>query len=216
MAEGVTNREAAARLFLSPKTIEVHLSRAYRKLGVRTRTELSRRIALRPSAGSSLAPVRTLSTVLCVGFVNPHDTAASGDNHHAVSVAHSEEAAAAAVMSYGGRLVKAAGEGVLAMFDAPSAALHCAFDICAAASDADVRARASVHAGEVDNFSDGEVRGIAVQVADRVLAHASPGEVVVTQTVRDAVYGSSLVFSPRSHLDLAGAGSWSLFTAVPP
>ncbi|HSZ99376.1 MAG TPA: AAA family ATPase [Streptosporangiaceae bacterium] len=216
VAEGVTNREAAARLFLSPKTIEVHLSRAYRKLGVRTRTELSRRIALRPSAGSSLAPVRTLSTVLCVGFVNPHDTAASGDNHHAVSVAHSEEAAAAAVMSYGGRLVKAAGEGVLAMFDAPSAALHCAFDICAAASDADVRARASVHAGEVDNFPDGEVRGIAVQVADRVLAHASPGEVVVTQTVRDAVYGSSLAFSPRSHLDLAGAGSWSLFTAVPP
>ena len=31
VAEGVTNREAGARLFLSPKTIEVHLSRAYQK-----------------------------------------------------------------------------------------------------------------------------------------------------------------------------------------
>ncbi len=45
VAEGVTNREAAARLFLSPKTIEVHLSRAFRKLGVRTRTELARQLS---------------------------------------------------------------------------------------------------------------------------------------------------------------------------
>ena len=65
VAEGVTNREAAARLFLSPKTIEVHLSHAYRKLGVRTRTELSRRIASHRATDSSRAPLRTLSTVLC-------------------------------------------------------------------------------------------------------------------------------------------------------
>ena len=42
VAEGATNREAAASLFLSPKTVEVHLTRAYRKLGVRSRTELAR------------------------------------------------------------------------------------------------------------------------------------------------------------------------------
>ena len=42
VAEGATNREAAATLFLSPKTVEVHLTRAYRKLGVRSRTELAR------------------------------------------------------------------------------------------------------------------------------------------------------------------------------
>ncbi len=39
---GATNREAAARLFLSPKTIEFHLSNAYRKLGVRSRAQLTR------------------------------------------------------------------------------------------------------------------------------------------------------------------------------
>jgi DNA-binding CsgD family transcriptional regulator len=39
---GATNREAAASLFLSPKTIEKHLSSVYRKLGVRSRTELAR------------------------------------------------------------------------------------------------------------------------------------------------------------------------------
>jgi DNA-binding NarL/FixJ family response regulator len=39
---GATNREAAATLFVSPKTIEFHLANAYRKLDVRSRTELVR------------------------------------------------------------------------------------------------------------------------------------------------------------------------------
>jgi DNA-binding CsgD family transcriptional regulator len=42
IAEGASNQEAAAALFLSPKTIEAHLGRAYRKLGIRSRSELTR------------------------------------------------------------------------------------------------------------------------------------------------------------------------------
>jgi DNA-binding CsgD family transcriptional regulator len=41
VAEGLTNREIAARLFLSPKTIETHIRHAFQKLGVRSRTELA-------------------------------------------------------------------------------------------------------------------------------------------------------------------------------
>lgn len=40
-ARGGTNREVAAQLFLSVKTIEMHLGRVYRKLGVRSRTQLA-------------------------------------------------------------------------------------------------------------------------------------------------------------------------------
>jgi DNA-binding CsgD family transcriptional regulator len=40
-AAGLSNKEAAARLFLSVKTIEAHLHRTYRKLGVRSRAELT-------------------------------------------------------------------------------------------------------------------------------------------------------------------------------
>ncbi len=44
VAEGHRNREVAETLFLSSRTVESHLSRVYRKLGVDTRTQLSRRI----------------------------------------------------------------------------------------------------------------------------------------------------------------------------
>ncbi|HZV52758.1 MAG TPA: AAA family ATPase [Candidatus Dormibacteraeota bacterium] len=47
-ASGATTREVAERLFLSPRTVEVHLTRTYRKLGVRSRTELAARFAAGP------------------------------------------------------------------------------------------------------------------------------------------------------------------------
>lgn len=42
VGRGLNNVEAAAALFVSRKTVEAHLTRAYRKLGVRSRTELAR------------------------------------------------------------------------------------------------------------------------------------------------------------------------------
>jgi DNA-binding CsgD family transcriptional regulator len=45
LAEGRTTREAAAAMFLSPKTIEYHLRNVYRKLDVRSRAELSESMA---------------------------------------------------------------------------------------------------------------------------------------------------------------------------
>ena len=48
VAGGATNAEAAAQLFLSPKTIEYHLSNAYRKLGIRSRAELVRAVLAAP------------------------------------------------------------------------------------------------------------------------------------------------------------------------
>jgi DNA-binding CsgD family transcriptional regulator len=49
-AQGLTNREIAAQLFLSPRTVSTHLYHIYPKLGVSTRTELHRVLADRPNA----------------------------------------------------------------------------------------------------------------------------------------------------------------------
>ena len=51
VADGMSNSEAAAALYVTRKTVESHLTRIYRKLGVRSRTELTRVVA------SSTGPV---------------------------------------------------------------------------------------------------------------------------------------------------------------
>jgi ATP/maltotriose-dependent transcriptional regulator MalT len=48
IARGVSNKEAGAQLFLSPKTIEKHLGAAFAKLGVRSRAELALLFAREP------------------------------------------------------------------------------------------------------------------------------------------------------------------------
>jgi DNA-binding CsgD family transcriptional regulator len=45
VARGSSNNEVAAELFLTPKTVEYHLTRVYRKLGLRSRAELVRNFA---------------------------------------------------------------------------------------------------------------------------------------------------------------------------
>jgi DNA-binding NarL/FixJ family response regulator len=48
VAECTSNRDVAAQLFLSPRTVEYHLYKIFPKLGVTSRTELARLVALDP------------------------------------------------------------------------------------------------------------------------------------------------------------------------
>ena len=99
--------------------------------------------------------------------------------------------------------VTTTGDGVLARFDSPADALHCAEAIRAHARVEGLEIRAAVHVGEVELVGS-DVRGVAVHEAARVLAVAQPGEILVTDTTRVVSAASGLRFEDRGTHTLKG------------
>jgi class 3 adenylate cyclase len=104
---------------------------------------------------------------------------------------------------YRGRLVKTTGDGVLAVFDSSERAVRAAAAICLAARAIGLAIRAGVHTGEVE-LAAGDVRGLAVHVAARVMALAGPGQVFVSATTRELVADSGLTFVDAGAHELKG------------
>ena len=113
-----------------------------------------------------------------------------------------------------GREIDTAGDGFLATLDGPARAVRCAGAIRNAVRSLGLEVRCGLHTGECELMGD-NLAGIAVHIGARVAALAAPSEVLVSQTVRDLVAGSGLVFEPRGTHTLKGVPStWSLFRAV--
>jgi pimeloyl-ACP methyl ester carboxylesterase/class 3 adenylate cyclase len=96
-----------------------------------------------------------------------------------------------------------AGDGFFARFDGPARAIRCARSISDAVGELGLEIRAGLHTGECE-LLDGKVAGISVAVGARVAARAQPGEVLVSQTVKDLVAGSGLAFQDRGAAELKG------------
>ncbi len=112
---------------------------------------------------------------------------------------------------FGGREVDTAGDGFLPTFDGPARAVRCARAIGNALTPLGLAIRAGLHTGEVEVIDD-KVDGIAVHIGARVAAHAAPGEVLVSSTVKDLVAGSGIQFEDRGAHALKGVpGEWRLF-----
>jgi class 3 adenylate cyclase len=74
--------------------------------------------------------------------------------------------------------------------------------------------RAGLHTGEVE-LRDGDLGGMAVHIAARVMAAAGPGEVLTSRTVRDLVVGSDVALDDRGMQPLKGVeGTWQLFAVM--
>ena len=72
------------------------------------------------------------------------------------------------------------------------------------------RIRVAIHAGEI-HTTGGDVLGTTVDIAARILALASPGEVLMSSTVRDLAADGELKLVHRGEYRFQGApGRWSL------
>ncbi|MBI2700094.1 adenylate/guanylate cyclase domain-containing protein [Mycobacterium gordonae] len=165
---------------------------------------------------------RVLTTIVFTDIVGSTQRAAQlGDyrwrdllDNHDTIVRHE-------IQRFGGREVNTAGDGFVATFTSPSAALACGDAVIEAVRVLGIEIRVGIHAGEVEvrgsqkDDQKSDVAGMAVHIAARVGALAGPSEVLVSSTVRDIVTGSRHRFTGRGERELKGVpGQWSVCALV--
>lgn len=159
------------------------------------------------------AVTRRFASVLFTDIVDSTRRSAEiGDTAWRVILEDHDRLARKLVDQHGGRVVKSTGDGLLVVFDSPSQGVECGVALCGQLRSIDVPIRAGVHAGEIEVHDDGDVSGIAVNLAARVEQHAADGELWASSTVRDMLLGGALAFDDRGEHALKGIdGTWRLF-----
>jgi class 3 adenylate cyclase len=160
-------------------------------------------------------PERVLATVLFVDMAGSTAQAAKlGDNSWRELLETFYARVREVLQQYRGREINTAGDGFLATFDGPARAVRCAIAIRDAVRSLHVEVRCGLHTGECELVGT-DIAGIAVHTGARVAALAAPGEVLVSQTVRDLVAGSGLVLEEYGTYTLKGVpNEWRLFRAA--
>jgi class 3 adenylate cyclase len=166
-------------------------------------------------ATAAYEPDRVLATVMFTDLVDSTTRASElGDRRWRDLVEEHDRLVRSRLEHYRGREVKTLGDGFLATFDGPGRAIRCASDLRDGVRRLGLELRAGLHTGECQVAGD-DIRGIAVNIGARVGATARPGEVLVSQTVKDLVAGSGLDFEDRGEHELKGVpGSWRLYSVA--
>ncbi len=103
------------------------------------------------------------------------------------------------------------GDGILATFDRPARAVTCALRLSRAVRRLGIDIRAGLHTGEIEK-RNGQVGGIAVHIAARVMSRAPDGGVAVSSTVKDLVTGSGFSFRSTGTHQLKGVPEeWAIY-----
>lgn len=164
---------------------------------------------------SGRPPDRTFAAVLFTDIVGSTERVESmGDARWKVALADHDRVTREMVERFGGSVVKSTGDGVLALFDAPSRAVRAATELVRHFEDTSTPVRAGLHAAEIERRGD-DVAGIAVHLAQRVCGHAGESEVLVSRGMPDLVLGSGLSFTDRGEHGLKGVDTPMRLWSVP-
>jgi len=168
---------------------------------------LRRRAAVR---GAELK--QALATILFVDIVQSTEKAARlGDSRWTQVMNHYYAAVRKELKTVRGKEVVTTGDGLLATFGAPAAAVRCAAAIREAVRTLGLEIRAGLHAGEY-KVSGTEVVGLAIHIGARVAAKARAGEVLVSSAVKDLMSQSEVRFTDRGTHQLKGVPErWRLY-----
>ncbi|HEX2345204.1 MAG TPA: adenylate/guanylate cyclase domain-containing protein [Gaiellaceae bacterium] len=161
---------------------------------------------------------RVLATLLFTDLVDSTTLAARlGDARWREILSNQFEAARVELERFGGREVKTTGDGMLARFEGPARALHCAAAIRRRAKGEGLQIRAGIHVGEVELVGE-DLRGVTVHEAARIMSAAAPDEILVSDLTRALAGASGLAFEDRGTHTFKGLdGEWRLaaFLAEP-
>lgn len=154
----------------------------------------------------------SIRTIMFTDIVaSTQQLAALGDRAWAELLQRHDEIGTNVVERFGGRCVKGTGDGLLAELLDPSTAVQCAQMLVAELRSIGVDLRVGLHTGPCEFYGD-DIVGLAVNIAARVLAEAQPGEILVSQTVRDLATEPTYAFTARGERSLKGVpGRWPLF-----
>ena len=160
-------------------------------------------------------PERVLATVQFTDIVQSTERAATlGDRKWRELLQEFQSLVRRQLVQFRGREIDTAGDGFLATFDGPARAIRCAAAVRQGARSQGIEIRAGVHTGECEIIGD-KLGGIAVHIGSRVAGQAEPGEIIVSQTVRDLVAGSGMTFAERGTHALKGVpGDWRHYAFV--
>lgn len=164
------------------------------------------------TAGTSLP---STATIMFTDIVESTQRAQrEGDETWRRTVGMHDDVVRSVLADFGGREMNTAGDSFLVLFDSTERAIRCGLALSEALVRIDISIRVGVHSGEVI-LAEGEVRGLAVHVAARIVTEADPGEVLVSRITRDLVEtGRGLTFESRGLHRLKGVeGEHELFAA---
>ncbi len=155
---------------------------------------------------------RVLSTVLFTDIVDSTSKAVSlGDERWLDLRDEHDRIVRSQLDRFRGREIGMTGDGCVATFDGPARAILCAMAITDALAPIGISVRAGIHTGEIE-VRNGEVGGLGLHIASRVMDQAERGGVLVSATVKDLVAGSQIEFTSFGAVTLKGVpGEWQLY-----